>query len=144
MTRQILITAAVVAALASPLTAGDEPVEKATRYRVAPAEAAEPVQLPEAASHDVTNVPVVFEVQTEELGVLVENESSAQIEELGYQCCYIWAQNAEQVEELGGGQFNWNQSAEQVEELGDGMFTWNQSAEQVEELGGQCCYIWAQ
>ena len=135
MTRQTLITAAMVAALASPLAAADQSVEKAKRYRAGSPAAVAPAS-------DVAREPAPTEFDTfvafDELGVFMLNDSAAQIDELGGRCCFIWAVNAEQVEELGP--FYWNQSAEQVEELGP--YYWNQSAEQVEELG-KCCFIWA-
>jgi hypothetical protein len=140
MTRRTLIIAAAVAALASPLTAGDQSVEKATRFRATQVESAEPVLLPAAVNHDVT--PVEASAQIEAFDASIENDSSTQIEELGGKDHFIWAQNAEQVEELGPGMLNQLNQADQIEELGGGHFGWNQNAEQVEDLG--CCFAWNQ
>jgi hypothetical protein len=107
MTRQALMTAVVLAALGSPLAAGDQSVEKARRYRVMPKESiAVAPGLSEAVSRDVVAV------------VASELGSSAQVEELGP---FYWNRNAAQVEELGP--FYWNHSAAQVGELGP--FYWN-------------------
>jgi hypothetical protein len=131
MTKRILIVAAVVAALASPLVAADQSVEKATRYRATAPEAVSPIPA-EPVSLGLDSL-----ADFDPFRAFAWNESAEQIDELGGYCCFHWNQNAEQVEELGP--FYWNQSAEQVEELGP--FYWNQSAEQVEELGP---YYWNQ
>ena len=135
--RNLIIAAAAVAALASPLVAGDETVEKATRYRAIATESAEPVQLPAAVTNDVTDVEA--SVQIEEFGASVENDSSAQIDELGGSCCFGWNQNSEQVDELGCC-FGWNQNAAEVEELGSSVESG--TTDQVDELGGSCCFQW--
>lgn len=122
MTRRTLITTAVVAALASPLFAADQSVEKATRFRVTTTEPAATMPfVPEADS------PAAAEIPTPDLG------SAAQIEELGGLCCFHWNESAEQVDELGP--YYWNQSADQVEELGSCCYGWNVNAAEVEELG---------
>ena len=138
MTRKTLIAAAVVAALASPLVAADQSVEKATRYRAT---------APEVVSHVVAE-PVNLELDSlanfDPFSAFIWNESAEQIDELGGKCCFHWNEGAEQVEELGEGAFYWNDNAGQVEELGEGAFHWNDSAEQIEELGGKDRFIWAQ
>ena len=121
MTRNTLIATGVVAALASPLAAADQTVEKATRYRATTTE---------AVSHDFGE-PVTLELdpmaEFDEFGAFVWNDSDAQIDELG--CCFIWAVNADQVEELGP--YYWNVNADQIEELGP--YSWNNSTAQVED-----------
>jgi hypothetical protein len=129
MTRRILIIAAAVAALASPLIAADQTVEKATRFRVTAEEAVVP-QPPAPEGVSLEEVDVTKDTAS-------ELELSVQVEELGP---FSWNDNSEQVEELGEGRFNWNQSADQVEELGPGMLN---QADQVEELGDGG-FIWAQ
>jgi hypothetical protein len=107
MTRQALMAALVLAALGSPLAAGDQSVEKAKRYRVMSKQSIAPAPaLSEAVSRDVEAVAA------SELG------SSAQVEELGP---FYWNRSAAQVEDLGP--FYWNRNAAQVEELGP--FYWN-------------------
>ena len=86
--------------------------------QAATVEAAAPVPAEPEATPDVTRIEASEQARNTE-----------QIEELG--CCFIWAVNAEQIEELGP--YYWNQAADQVEELGP--FYWNQATDQVEELG---------
>jgi len=101
MTRQTLITAAMLAALASPLAAADQSVEKATRYRAgSPAAVAPASDTARIAPRDAVEVaPTEFDtsVHFEALGAFVPNENADQVEELG--CCYYWSQNTAEIED---------------------------------------------